>query len=88
MKKEKMEMFFKRLPNEGLLELQEILNQELAKRSVSSRYIKSNFGSEMCTSGNAERISLRHSRDKFCESTLPKELRSGKNTKNDNKCVS
>lgn len=72
MKKDKMKMLVKRLPNEGLLELQTILNQELTERSISSRYIKSNFGSI----------------GEFCESTLPKELRSGKNTKNDNKSLS
>lgn len=69
MKKEKMQMLVKRLPNEGLFELQEILTKELDQRSVSSRYIKSNFGSI----------------GEFCESTLPKELKSEKNTKNDNK---
>lgn len=72
MKKEKMQMLVKRLPNEGLFELQEILTEELNQRSVNSRYIKSNFGSI----------------GEFCESTLPKELRSGKNTKNDNKSLS
>ena len=59
MKKEKLQMLVKRLPNEGLIELQKILTEEIEQRSIKSRYIVSNFGSI----------------DKFCELTLPKELR-------------
>ena len=47
MKKEKMRLFVQRLPNDGLLELQEILSKEFEKRSLNCKYDLKKFQESM-----------------------------------------
>jgi len=47
MKKEKMQLFIQRLPNDGLLELQEILSKEFQKRSLNCKYNLKKFQESM-----------------------------------------
>jgi len=61
MKIEKMKQLVKRLPNDGLYELHEILIDEMNSRKANSRTIKS----------------VPESLNSFCEKTLPKELKNG-----------
>lgn len=56
MKIDKMKTMVKRLPNDGLYDLHEVLIDEMNSRKENGKYLKS----------------VPNSMNKFCESTLPK----------------